>query len=201
MKISLLIFVILILLFFVSRNVSKTEYWTQTRNWSKHSPATDAGYEEGIEFLDRHPVDCSRKGIKGFDVNQVDSYKQRFDYDCAGGEESNDFWIKTNDGNECSYLSCYANSFPIDCGHYPLTFFQYQRNGSGKNSHKFKCGRKATTGNCRSISNSFTEEHNNHTEWLSKQSALDCNNDEVLTRVDYEYSNGTGRYKGQCCKK
>jgi len=200
MKISLLIFVILILIFFMSRNVSKTEYWTQTRNWSKHSPATDAGYEEGIEFLDRHPVDCSRKGIRGFDVNQV-GRNQHFDYDCAGGEESDDFWIKTNDGNECSYLSCYPNSFPIDCGHYPLTFFQYQRNGRGKNSHKFKCGRKATTGNCRSISNSFTEEHKNHTEWLSKQSALDCNNNEVLTRVDYEYSNGTGRYKGQCCKK
>tara|TARA_R110001592_G_scaffold3023_1_gene16833 strand:+ start:1447 stop:2052 length:606 start_codon:yes stop_codon:yes gene_type:complete len=201
MEMYLLIFIILILLFFVSRNVSKTEYWTQTRDWSKHSPKTDAGHEQGIEFLDRHPVDCSRKGIKGFDVNQVDTYKQRFDYDCAGGEESDDFWIKTNEGDECSYLSCYPNSFPVDCGHYPLTYFQYQRNGSGKNNHKFKCGKKATTGNCRNISNSFTEEHKNHTEWLSKQSALECNNNEVLTRVDYEYSNGTGRYKGRCCIK
>jgi len=203
---TLLIFIILIL-FFMSGNVemygnpNHGPDWSQDKNWSKHS-AKHNSENKGIKYLDRHPVDCSRKGIKGFDVNQVDGINQRFDYDCAGGEESDDFWIKTNEGSEGGQdLSYYANSFPVDCGHYPLTFFQYQRNGSGKNWHKFKCGKKATTGPCRVKSSSFSAPYSVDTEWLSLQQPLECDDGEVLTRVEYEYNGHLGRYKGQCCKK
>lgn len=199
---TLLIYVIVLISFFyIFRNIEMyDDPWVKTHDWSKQSPSTSEGWEEGIEYLDRHPVDCSRKGIRGFDVNQIAKH-QHFDYDCAGGTESDDFTINTNQGSECSYLSCYPNAFPIDCGHYPLTYFKYTRDGYGRNGHEYKCGTKPTTGQCRNIENAYTEAHKNHTEWLSLQEPLECNSNEVLTRVDYQYSNGTGRYKGRCCKK
>ena len=202
-KTLLISVIVLISFFYIFRNIEMYDEWAKTHDWSKQSPSTDAGYEKGIEYLDRHPVDCSRKGIRGFDFNLYDSrsHNYHFDYDCAGGTESDDFTINTNQGSECSYLSCYPNAFPIDCGHYPLTYFKYTRDGYGHNGHTYKCGTKPTTGPCRNIENAYTEEHKNHTEWLSLQKPLECNSNEVLTRVDYQYSNGTGRYKGRCCKK
>lgn len=200
-KTLLISVLVLISLFYIFKNTEMYNEWEKTHDWSKQSPSTADGYEEGIEYLDRHPVDCSKKGIRGFDYNTANDVYNHFDYDCAGGAESDDFTINTNSGSECSYLSCYPNAFPIDCGHYPLTYFVYTRNGLGKNGHTYKCGTKPTTGPCRNIENDYTEHHKAHTEWLSLQTPLECNSDEVLTRVDYEHSDGTGRYKGRCCKK
>lgn len=200
MQIILYIVLFLLILFFSLKRC--VESYSLKAKWGPEDKCEGVG----LNYLDKHPVDCGNDLIHRWDFQSAPDRRNghcRSYIECVEGTKQRHSTInmKTDwKGTDRHYAGDLDKSFNIECGDMPI---QYFRLGNKYNPNKFrfdyKCG-KTPMKNCTEHSTPAQDVDRGRIDWLNRHN-VQCPGKKALSKLKYVYSGNPGHYyyKFRCC--